>query len=208
MNYSQFKAYLARFVWRNGDTVFESDLDNMVDMAHARLNRDLRIQRMVTSTTSNLTADSLALPASYLELRTITTNSAPAPLQYVSPQERERIKTYNGSVFQPIYTVSGTSLLFVGPMSPSDSPPRTVTLTYYAKVPDFAATDTSWLADNYLDLYTYAVLRHTPAYLKDDERLALWKNEYDETLASVKDAEAGQRFAGSPLRAAMPGVVA
>lgn len=208
MNYSQFKAYLARFVWRNGDTVFEADLDNMVDMAHARLNRDLRIQRMVATSTSNLTADSLALPANYLELRTITSNTQPAPLQFVSPYERERIKLANSSTFQPIYTVAGSNLLFVGPMSPSDPEPRTVTLTYYAKIPDFAATNASWLADEYLDLYTYAVLRHTPAYLKDDERLALWKNEYDETLASVVAAEAGRRYAGSPLKPMMPGVVA
>ncbi len=208
MNYAAFKAYLARFVWRNGDTVFEADLDNMVDMAHARLNRDLRIQRMVNTATLNLTADSLAVPADYLELRTITSDTQPAPLQFVSPYERERIKLANSSTFQPIYTVAGSNLLFVGPMSPSDSPARTVTLTYYAKVPDFAGDDVSWLADEYLDLYTYAVLRHTPAYLKDDERVVLWKNEYEETLASVVAAEAGRRYAGSPLRPMMPGVVA
>ena len=208
MNYSQFKAYVARFVWRNGDTVFEADLDNMIEMAHARLNRDLRIQRMVSTATLSLTADSLALPADYLELRTITSDSQPAPLQFVSPYERERIKLANSSAFQPIYTVAGSNLLFVGPMSPSDSPARTVTLTYYAKLPNFAVADASWLADEYLDLYTYAVLRHTPAYLKDDERVVLWKNEYEETLASVVAAEAGRRYAGSPLRPIMPGVVA
>lgn len=208
MNYSQFTAYIARFVWRNGDAVFEADLGNMVDMAHARLNRDLRIQRMVVTATFNLTSDVLTLPADYMELRTITSDTQPAPLQYVSPYERERIKLVSATSFQPIYTVSGNTLLFVGPMAITDPSPRTVTLTYYAKIPDFAVTNTSWLADEYLDLYTYAVLRHTPAYLKDDERVALWKNEYDETLASVKDAEAGRRYAGSPLRPMMPGVVA
>jgi hypothetical protein len=208
MNYAAFKAYLARFVWRNGDTVFEADLGNMVDMAHARLNRDLRIQRMVVTNSYNLTSDTLSLPADYMELRTITSASQPAPLQYVSPFERERIKLANASVFQPVYTISGQFMSFVGPMSATDSPPRSVILTYYSKIPDFATTDTSWLADDYLDLYTYAVLRHTPAYLKEDERVALWKNEYDETLASVISAEAGRRYAGSPLRAPMPGVVA
>ena len=208
MNYAAFKAYLARFVWRNGDTVFEADLDNMVDMAHARLNRDLRIQRMVVVASTSLTSDMVALPTDYLEMRTITSDSRPAPMQYVSPFERERIKLINASTFQPIYTITGDYLFLVGPMSPTDSPARSAILTYYSKIPDFATTDTSWLADDYLDLYTYAVLRHTPAYLKDDERVTLWKNEYDETLASVISAEAGRRYAGSPLRAPMPGVVA
>lgn len=208
MNYSQFKAYIARFVWRNGDTVFEADLDNMIGMAHARLNRDLRIQKMVVTAQAPLTADTLVLPSDYNEMRTITSDSQPAPMQYVSPYERERIKLLNASTFQPIYTIAGNAIYFVGPMSATDDPPRLITMTYYAKVPDFAADDTSWMADEYLDLYTYAVLRHTPAYLKDDERVVLWKNEYDETLASVKDAEAGRRYAGSPLRPMMPGVVA
>lgn len=208
MNYAAFKAYIARFVWRNGDTVFEADLDNMINMAHARLNRDLRMQRMVVVASTDLTADRIALPSDYLEMRTITSDSPPAPMQYVSPYERERIKLANASTFQPIYTIMGESIGFVGPMSPSDNPPRSVILTYYSKIPDFAATDTSWLAGDYLDLYTYAVLRHTPAYLKEDERIALWKNEYDETLGSVMNAEAGRKYAGSPLRAPMPGVVA
>lgn len=208
MNYAAFKAYLARFLLRNGDTVFEADLDNIINMGHARLNRDLRIQRMVVTNSYNLTSDTLALPSDYMELRTITSASQATPLQYVSPHERERIKLANASVFQPVYTISGQFMSFVGPMAATDNPPRAVILTYYSKIPDFATTNTSWLADDYLDLYSYAVLRHTPAYLKDDERVALWKNEYDETLASVINAEAGQRYAGSPLRAPMPGVVA
>ncbi len=208
MNYAAFKAYIARFVWRNGDTVFEADLDNMINMAHARLNRDLRMQRMIVVASTDLTSDRIALPSDYLEMRTITSDSPPAPMQYVSPYERERIKLANASTFQPIYTIMGESIGFVGPMAPTDNPPRSVILTYYSKIPDFAATDSSWLADDYLDLYTYAVLRHTPAYLKEDERVALWKNEYDETLGSVMNAEAGRKYAGSPLRAPMPGVVA
>lgn len=208
MNYATFKAYLARFVWRNGDTVFEGDLDNMIDMAHARLNRDLRIQRMIVVASADLTADVISLPTDYLEMRTITSDSPPAPMQYVTPYERERIKLANASSFQPIYTITGQYISFVGPMSAADNPPRSVILTYYSKIPDFAATNTSWLADDYLDLYTYAVLRHTPAYLKEDERIALWKNEYDETLASVINSEIGRKYAGSPLRAPMPGVVA
>jgi len=208
MNYAAFKSYVARFVWRDGDAVFEADLDNMINMAHARLNRDLRIQRMSVTASADLVADTLSLPSDYLEMRTITSNSPPAPMQYVSPYERERVKLANATTFQPIYTIAGEAIFFVGPMSAADNPARTVTMTYYAKIPDFAATDSSWLADDYLDLYTYAVLRHTPAYLKDDERVVLWKNEYEETLASVVNAEVNRRYAGSPLRPVMPGVVA
>lgn len=208
MNYADFKSYLARFLWREGDTAFESDLPNLITMGEARLSRDLRIQPMAVTKTAELAADSLVLPSDYLEMRTITSGTTPAPMQYVSPYERERIKLSSSNAFQGIYTIAGNAILFVGPMSPTDTNPRTVTMTYYAKIPDFAATNTSWLADNYLDLYTYAVLRHTSSYLRDDERVALWKNEYDETLQSVMDAEARQRYAGSPLRAPMPGVVA
>jgi hypothetical protein len=206
MNYQGFKDYLARFAWRDNDAVFIAELDNFISMAHARLNRDLRIQRMSRTQFSVPTENGVPVPVDYLETRTFTTDRSPAPLHYISPHEMERRHTAHPGFFAPVYTIAGGRFRFSGGIEQGSD--RQVILTYYAKVPDFAGLDVSWLADDYLDLYTYAVLRHTASYLRDDERVMLWKNEYDETLASVMDAERISRYAGSPLIAPMPGVVA
>lgn len=205
MTYQQFKDYLARFVWRDGDTAFESDLDLLIRMGDARLNRDLRIQRMSRTQFAVIPGDTIPVPDDYLEMRVVTTDSRPSPLIYVSPHEMEKIRITNPAQFRGVYTIAGDRIRFAGATAEEA---REVTLTYYAKIPDFAAQDTSWLADEYLDLYTYAVLRHTASYLRDDERVALWQNEYTTTLASVMEAEIRERYAGGPLVPSLPGVVA
>jgi hypothetical protein len=205
MTYAQFKDYLARFVWRDGDSAFEAELDNLIKMGEARLNRDLRIQRMSRTQSALIEGDSIQVPDDYLEMRVVTTDARPSPLKQISPFEMERLRSDNPTRFQPVYTITGDRIRFAGASAGEN---RTVVLTYYAKIPNFAGLNESWLADEYLDLYTYAVLRHTASYLKDDERVALWQNEYGETLASVMEDEARRRYAGSPLTPSMPGVVA
>jgi len=205
MTYAQFKDYIARFLWREGDAGFAGDLDNLIKMGEARLNRDLRVQRMSRTQSATIQGGSIQVPDDYLEMRVITTDSHPSPLQYVSPFEMEQIRVTNPSRFQPVYTIAGERFRFAGASADEG---RTVVLTYYAKVPGFQNLGSSWLAEDHLDLYTYAVLRHTASYLHDDARVALWQNEYAETLASVMDEETRKRYAGSPLVPRMPGIVA
>ena len=206
MTYNEFKEYLARFVWRDGDAPFEAELDNLIKMGTARLNRDLRISRMVKAADLSVVDDAAPLPEDYLELRVVTSRFHPSAMMYVTPHEYDRLKTPSRSRMGSIYTILGRELRFLGAEFAAGLPQ--VTISYYAKLPDFAAEDTSWLAEEFLDLYTYAVLRHTASYLRDDERVALWQNEYMETLASVKEAAYNEKYAGSPLTVRLPGQVA
>ena len=206
MLYQDFKDYLARFVWRDGDTVFESELDNLILLGESRLNRDLRIQRMSNTAYLSVLGQSVSLPSDYLEMRVVTTDMLPSPLTYVAPHELERVRSRDPKRFQPIFTVAGNQIRLAGADSTEN---RELVLTYYAKLPHFKDLGgSSWLADEYLDLYTYAVLRHTASYLKDDERVILWQNEYAEALTAVMEAEVRSRYAGSPLSVRLPGAVA
>jgi hypothetical protein len=205
MNFQDFKDYLARFVWRDGDTAFESDLDLLIKMGETRLNRDLRIQRQIEAATIPVAAINVPLPNDYAEARTVALSGPETPLTLISPRELQDRRAVAPARFQPVYAIIGRQIGLVG--VPTDST-RNLLLSYYARVPDFQDTDASWLADEYLDLYTYAVLRHTASYLRDDERVALWQNEYTETLQSVLAEEQNRRFAGSPMVPRLPGIVA
>lgn len=207
MNYTQFKAYLLRFLWREGDTVLDADLDNIILMGHSRLNSDLRVEEMSLTQSATLQAESIPVPSGYLETRSLyTPNRQATPLEYVSPHElfMQRVKT-NSQRFLPIYSHTGGTLEFCGPMSVEN--PETLTMTYYREVPDFATDDTSWLESKYLDLYTYACLMHTATYLRDDERLAVWQALYATTLESVLNSAVRRKYAGSPLKPSLPGIV-
>lgn len=205
MNYAQFKQYLARFVWRDGDTAFESDLDLLIQMGEARLNRDLRIQRMIETVSIPVAALNVNLPADYAEARTVALSAPTTPLTLVSVSDLQNRRAAAPARPQSIYAIIGRQIGLAGVATDSS---RSLVLSYYARIPDFQTADTSWLIDEYLDLYTYAILRHTASYLRDDERVALWQNEYAETLQSVMAEDVNRRFAGSPMVPRLPGIVA
>lgn len=63
-------------------------------------------------------------------------------------------------------------------------------VSYTAKVPDYKTEDSSWLEDEFSDLYTYAVLIQTAPFLREDERLPNWVNMYNTELTSaIEDSE-------------------
>lgn len=74
--------------------------------------------------------------------------------------------------------------------SSQSSSTKNLVIHYTRKIPDFQATDTSWLADEQLDLLTYATLYNTAAFLREDERIQTWQVLYQEALQSeIEDSE-------------------
>lgn len=70
------------------------------------------------------------------------------------------------------------------------SEPKNIVVHYISKVPDFKATDASWLADEQLDLLTYATLWNTAAFLREDERIQVWQSLYQSCLdVAISDSE-------------------
>lgn len=63
-----------------------------------------------------------------------------------------------------------------------------VTMQYRTKLPVFDdAADTSFLFDEYLDLLTYTTLKHAGAFVREDERIALWDAKSEALLQTVLD---------------------
>ena len=206
MTYANFRDYLLRFLWRENDAVLSSDLTHLIKMAEARLNRDMRVELREQTATTPATDESVALPPDYHSMRVVELGTH-GPLGFLTPFNLRDLRTKNGSTsVTPNYSVEAGSIKLIGPMSAAD--PQTVTMLYYRDIPDFEALDASWLTDSFLDLYTYAVLRHTGTYLQNDARVAVWKNEYDETLASVNDDAIRRRLTDGPLEMPIAGVVA
>lgn len=206
LTYTQFKDFIKRTVWRDGDTVLDSDLDNLINMAHAKLNRELRVNNMVTVTTDSIEAETLAVPTDFLELRSMMATSLAYQLTYITPHEMQTQRLKTQSAMAPFYSIAGSNFLFAGPMSASDAEP--LQIIYYAEVPDYAVADASWLETDYLDVYTYAVLSEAGMYLREDARLPTWTNLYSMARDSANNAEIARKYAGSPLQPALPSGIA
>ena len=206
LTYSQFKDFLKRTMWRDGDTVLDADLDNLIAMADARLNRELRVNDMVTITTDNVEGESLTVPTGFLELQTISATDLSTQLVYITPHEMQKTRLDSPTAMKPFYSLAGTSLLFAGPMSAAD--PEPIELIYYSSLPDYSTADASWVADNYLDVYVFAALTHAGMYLREDARIPTWQSLYTDALTRANEAEIRRKFAGSPLQPSLPSGIA
>ncbi len=194
MIYQEFKDYLVKFLWKAGDTQLISSLDNLISMAESGLNNQLRVERRHSSAIITADAEEKALPDDYFSIRQVADISTQlGEFVYVSPAEIRswRLQT-NSSQWRPIYSIEDTNLLLCGPAAN----PIDLVVDYTNRIPDFKTTDSSWLADDYLDLYTYAVLSHSAPFLREDERIVTWKQGYAEALQSINEASAFEQQRG------------
>lgn len=207
MDYASFKNHLAVFLWKDTDLTLLERLDSLVDMANAALARDLRYEKRHKYATLQATGVEVSMPADYYSLLSLANEDQKlgafeeADSSYIVAL---RGKTANNAVY-PVYSIVDTTLQLVGPMSPTA--PLNLVLHYRAGIPDFKTDDTSWVADTMLDLYTYAVLKHTGMFLREDERVASWNALYMEAVESANQISAeamarGQMQAQLPSRAA------
>lgn len=213
MDYASFKTYLTTFLWKAGDSVLIANLDNLISMANHELDRVLRVERRHTGDLLLVDALDVALPADYHAIRSLEATSTEITVTkftYIEPSRLVHMRRIGQNrSWVPFYSIRNRTLMFSGPVADG---PINVQLEYVSKIPDFAVTDNSWLADEFLDLYTYAVLKQSAMFLREDERLSGWQSLFaDGVMQAIDDSEFNQtrgpsgpmplpRTAGSPRR--------
>jgi len=203
LTYADFKAFLTTFLWRDGDTVLIANLDSLIKMADAELNRVFKVEDRTITADAQATDTILTTPLDYREMRNLSMAGI-GPLTYLSPLEFAREEAMAAGQFRPVFTVSNNLIRLIGPYS--ISAPVDVSMVYYANLPDFKATDASWMADNYLDVYAYCALKHAAPFLREDDRLQVWMGAYGAALQSALDENANRKNTGSPQRITYGGV--
>lgn len=205
MDYAGFKAFLTTFLWRDGDTVLTANLDSLITMANAELNRVFKVEDRATTAVLSVTDVVLELPGDYREMRSLSIADL-GPCEYLSPLEFARQDMWNRSRQRlPIFTLQNGDVKLSGNFT-ADSPVD-ATLVYYANIPDFAVTNTSWVADNYLDVYAYCALKHSAPFLREDDRLQTWASLYSDALDKAMTENAARKYPGSPQKITFGGGV-
>jgi hypothetical protein len=205
MTYAEFKTFLTDFLWKENDAALIASLDNLIKMGEAALNRAFLADRRtinlsVTATTDEV--DLAALGITVWKLVSMSEETGYKPVQLVSVSA-EQVQRYRQTSAGGVYHYSNGKLLVAGGYTAEA--PGSFIVNYKEGVPVFKTADASWLADQYLDLYVYAVLKHCAPYLREDERLAVWDAAYTDALNSAKDNTAWDTaVGGSPYAAEAP----
>jgi len=162
---------------------------DLVTLANARINRDLRLSAQITAGTvaTVANAQTVALPAAFLE--SITLDIAGKELEPVTEGAGEQ--AWGTETGRPVqYSVRGNTLV----LWPTPDAAYTVNLTYYARFSLDAANTTNWLMTNHPGVYLYASLSECEPYLVNDQRAVTWEAKYQNERDSLKSSDQKSRF--------------
>jgi hypothetical protein len=189
-----------------GDYLARDDLasfaPNFVQNWEERFYRQpLNWANWMESATSLLTT-AATVPADFLGIKYATLTSSP-PLQRVSSQMLYATWPRGIPGKPRMIARDGTSFVF----GPEPDGEYTLTLRYFAKpraLRDPLLQDGSnWLTTNAPDLCLYGALLEAESFLKNDSRIAVWRDFYTDALADYRDQWKEEEFGGSQMVATL-----
>jgi hypothetical protein len=195
--YSQWRVALQQLLSGDDDVsqgYFSVDvLDMLVVMAESRVNRELRASTMLTALSVAVSSNAAALPADCLELKEVYF-SGDRPLEIVRLDKLRELIADATSAGTSYYAAQDGDTLVFWP-----SATGTVIGKYWAK-PAALSAGLHTTFQRYPEVYTYATLVEAAPQLRDDARIPLWEQKYQQALNDAMHVERMKAYGGSPLR--------
>jgi hypothetical protein len=206
-NYAALQTEVADWLNRKD---LNAKVPTFIRVIEAEAERRLRTWQMerrsyaktLVSATDGSASEYLPLPADYLQLIRARVMDAPTqqlPLSYASMDQIDVIQRNKPAGGIPTaYNISGRSLR----LGPFPNATYTIEITYFAKIPRLSATETrNWLLQDHPDIYLFGALAAAESYLKNDERVGLWKTQKDDFISQLETANERAAKSGQPMRA-------
>ena len=174
-------------------------IPTFIRLFESRANRLLRVPEMHVEYSFTTAADTaeLSLPSDFLQMRHLYVNADPrVVLEAMSPATLRNSYAAQSTGQPAAYTVIGNQII----LAPSPDGAYEIVLDYYQRIPGLSEDNpTNWLIETYPDLYLWGSLCMAEAFLRDDERLSVWKNAWDEATAEIIQQGNRQRTPASPI---------
>ena len=195
--YADLQASIANWAHRTDLTALIPDF---VTMAEARISRDLRLRKQITTTTLTTVAltQAVALPSDWLELENLSVAITPErPLSYATIEQLDARFPSGGYTGVPaLYTIEGDNIL-LGPIPDSA---YTLNVIYYARFPSLITNSTNWLLTNHPGVYLWSTLIEAMQYAQDIPNMEVYKARYVEALLLLQQQDDAATHSGSALR--------
>lgn len=170
-------------------------------LMEAQTERQLRTRDMVSVVpTFAVSTEFVPLPADLLEVRSLRLNANQTkPLDFATIDEMADFRQMHpGGGMPSKFSIVGNQFWFL--RFPDTD--YTANLIYYAKLPRLSDTQTTnWLLENHPDIYFYGSLLNSAPYLKEDARIAVWAQFYQNAVDSLITADQRAQTASSGLKA-------
>jgi len=183
MTYAELKTNIANFLNRSDLT---RQLDFFIDATEAEFNRRLRVKDMIKRATATADSQYLSLPTDWLEAINVQldgNNFTPLMQQSIESLDIYR-KSVDNVSSQPVYYALVDNTIELAP-TPDTS--YTLQLTYYGTIDALSDSNTSnFISNSYPDAYLYGALKHASIYLMEDDRVALFTQQFEKALEEMR----------------------
>jgi hypothetical protein len=174
-SYSDLVSAVPDWMQRPSDTTITTIVPDCIKLLESKLGfgfddmPPLRIEDMIVRATASATAEYLAVPDDFLEVRDFKINTNPEThLTYVTPAQFAEAGSSYETGTPKAYTIIGDEFRF-GPV-PAD---KTAELWYYGKIPALTASNTSnWLLTKAPNVYLFGTLSEAYQYIGGEEAKA------------------------------------
>lgn len=192
--------------WLNrGD--LSSRIPQFIQIAEATMSR--RLRRATKETSFTIDAAEKAIPADCKELESIVLSSGlpylDKPMRVGTPTmlADRRVRSGNAPGRPDTVAVIAGNWSFAPPPDAS----YTATVTYVTKlIPITESSPMSALLTEAPDIYLFGALLEAVPYLKDDDRVPLWKAKFDAAIDELNDVRVREEFSAAPRDVRLPRV--
>lgn len=192
--YAELKTAIANFLARDDLT---DQIPNFIQLAEARLSRELESREQEKRATANLTANDeyTSLPTDMREIREVKLNTNPVKvLSYFSPSSLDQTYGSSGTGKPEGYSVVGRELK----LRPIPDSSYTAEIIYIGSMPSISDSSTPTAFTRSPDMYLYGALSEAYAYLLDEQRAAQYDEKFTRAINEVKlDEERSHYGTGS-----------
>lgn len=174
-----------------------SRIPEFVTIAESRINRDLRIRMMETSTDITIDAQTEALPTGYVQAKRFYIDSSPDQvLSYVTPDKFWSSWGSQTAGKPEIFTIEGNNFVF----GPTPDTTYTGKLLYYKTLTAVATTTSgNTLFSVHPEIYLYGALAEAYGYLMEDSEQLKYDGLYKRCVVEIQKEDIKDRHSGSPL---------
>jgi hypothetical protein len=211
-DYTSLQAAVTEYLARDQDTTLIARIATFIQLAEAKLNRQLFVRQMeqrsiAVVNTASSEPEFISLPADFQSMRRVRLSSVTGKpcLEFKSGTQMDEYRFGRSDVAgQPRYfTVFGDEI----ELAPTPDAAYTIEMVYRQNIPALASNSNNWLLTLAPDLYLYGALLESAPYIKEDGRIQTWGLGFTAALNDLNNLGLTSTFNAGPMTVRVSGQV-
>jgi len=211
-DYTSLQAAVTEYLARDQDTTLIARIATFIQLAEAKLNRQLFVRQMEQRSiavvdTASSEPEFISLPADFQSMRRVRLSSVTGKpcLEFKSGTQMDEYRFGRSDVAgQPRYfTVFGDEI----ELAPTPDAAYTIEMVYRQNIPALASNSNNWLLTLAPDLYLYGALLESAPYIKEDGRIQTWGLGFTAALNDLNNLGLTSTFNAGPMTVRVSGQV-